>query len=79
MENWENEWYLMELIPSHSIPFHTFFTKPNNRMLNHPIPFQSIPSFSTNPNIALDNMVYEKVPHKQIKKKPRFLDDRLCR
>jgi len=48
MENWINEWYRMEWVPSHSIPFHSFFTKPNNGTWLHPTPFHSIPSLSTN-------------------------------
>jgi hypothetical protein len=47
-----NEWNWMEWVPSYSIPFHSFFTKPNNGISLYPTSFHSIPSLSTNPNIA---------------------------
>jgi hypothetical protein len=51
-KNRMNEWNWMEWIPTYSIPFHSFFTKPNNGISLYPTSFHSIPSLSTNPNIA---------------------------
>jgi len=48
----------MEWIPSYSIPFHSFFTKPNNGTMIYLTPFHSIPPLSINPNIALREFEY---------------------
>jgi len=47
MKIWLNEWYWMEWVPSHSIPFHSFFAKPNNGTWFHPTPFHHSPSIQT--------------------------------
>ena len=56
MENWINEWYWIEWVPSHSIPFLQIQT-----MECDSISFHSIPSLSTNPNIALRTLGLKKI------------------
>jgi hypothetical protein len=43
----------MEYIPSHTTPFHSYFTNPNNGISFYTTPFRSIPPDSINPNKAL--------------------------
>jgi len=45
-------WNEFHHTPFHFIPFHSFFTKPNNGIWLYLTPFHSISSLSINPNIA---------------------------
>jgi hypothetical protein len=49
----------MEYIPLCSIPFHPNILNPNNRMIYYFISYHSIPSNTTNPNIALEKLKVE--------------------
>jgi hypothetical protein len=40
-------------LPSHTTPFHSYFTNPHNGISFHTTPFRSIPPDSINPNKAL--------------------------
>jgi hypothetical protein len=46
----------MEYIPLGSIPSHHNFLNPNNGMIYYSISFHSIPSNTTNPNIAIETV-----------------------